>query len=137
MPHQMSGHQMGGQMNPMNQDMQQCIEACDNCHDVCLQHAMNHCLEVGGKHVEPAHFRLMISCAEICHTSADFMLMNSEQHRAVCGACAQVCEACAQSCQQLGDMQECVDACNRCAESCRKMAGQGMDGMSSTSQKRG
>lgn len=101
---------------------QECIEACQNCHSVCLQMAMNHCLEIGGKHVEPEHFRLMLSCAEICQTSANFMLSGSPLHSRICAACAEVCEACAQSCEKVGDMDACVEACRRCAESCRKMA---------------
>jgi hypothetical protein len=55
----------------MNSEMQTCIQACQECHNECLMHASQHCLEVGGKHVEPKHFRLMLSCAEICQTSAD------------------------------------------------------------------
>jgi hypothetical protein len=84
---------------------------------------MNHCLESGGKHVEPTHFRLMINCAEICRTAADFMLSNSNLHARICAACAEVCDACAQSCEQVGEMDECIQACRRCADSCRKMSG--------------
>jgi len=73
-----------------------------------MHEAMNHCLEVGGKHLEPTHFRLMINCAEICQTSANFMLSGSPYHKLTCGICAQVCEACAQSCEQIGNMDECV-----------------------------
>jgi hypothetical protein len=110
----------------MNSEMQACIQACQDCHDECLKHASLHCLEVGGMHVEPTHFRLMLSCAEICQTSANMMLMGSEHHRDVCAVCAQVCEACAASCAKLEDMESCVQACRRCAESCRQMAGQAM-----------
>jgi hypothetical protein len=106
----------------MNQDMQRCIEACVECHQTCLQTAMNHCLETGGKHVEPDHFRLMLNGAEICQTSANFMMSSSRLHQRVCGVCAEVCDACAKSCEQVGDMDECVQACRRCAESCRRMA---------------
>ena len=83
---------------------------------------MNHCLEHGGKHVEPRHFRLMMNCAEICRTAADFMLSGSELHDKVCAVCADVCEACAQSCESIGGMDECVQACRLCAQSCREMA---------------
>jgi hypothetical protein len=107
----------------MNSEMQTCIQACQECHNECLMHASQHCLEVGGKHVEPKHFRLMLSCAEICQTSADMMLMGSEHHRDVCASCAVICDACAASCAQLEDMESCVQACRRCAESCRQMAG--------------
>jgi len=84
--------------------------------------AANHCLEAGGEHVEPKHFRLMLACAEICQTSANFMLMSADHYKRVCAICAEICEACARSCEEIGDMQECVDACRRCAESCRRMA---------------
>lgn len=109
-------------MHKMSQEMRSCIEACQRCYETCLGTAMTHCLEMGGKHVEPQHFRLMMACAEICQTSARFMLLNSPLHKRICGLCAEICDQCAQDCEQLGDMQDCVSACRRCAESCRKMA---------------
>lgn len=107
----------------IDQEMKQCAEKCLDCYQVCRESAMNHCLETGGSHVEPHHFRLMTACAEICRTAADVMLGNSELHARICAACAEVCEACAKSCEELGDMQECVKACRQCAESCRRTAG--------------
>src|SRR5687767_6260284 len=95
----------------MNQQMKECIENCLQCYQTCLHEAMNHCLETGGKHVEPAHFRLMMNCAEMCRTAADFMLSSSNLHTRICAACAEVCDACAQSCEQVGDMDECVLRC--------------------------
>lgn len=83
---------------------------------------MNHCLVMGGKHTEPAHFRLMLNCAEICQTSANFMLSGSGLHHITCKACAEVCRLCAESCEAVGEMEECVKACRTCAESCSKMA---------------
>lgn len=109
-------------MHQMTPEMQQCIQNCQDCHKVCLQMAMNHCLETGGKHVEPGHLRLMMDCAEICQTSANFMLRGSQHHAHVCAECADICEDCAKSCEQVGDMYECVEACRRCVESCRQMA---------------
>lgn len=109
-------------MHQMNSEMQQCIENCSKCHATCLQMAMNHCLEVGGKHTEPEHFKLMMACAEICQTAAGFMLIGTPLHKLTCGVCAEVCEECAKSCEQVGDMDDCVEACRKCAESCRMMA---------------
>lgn len=106
----------------ISEGMRRCIDECLSCHRVCLGMAANHCLELGGKHTEPGHFRLMMACAEICRTAADFMLIGTELHRRTCAVCAEVCEACARSCEQVGDMDECVHACRRCAESCREMA---------------
>ena len=107
---------------PISEDMKRCIEICLNCYKTCLHTAMNHCLETGGKHVEPAHFRLMMACAEICRTSAHFMLLNSPHHRHTCGECAEICAECAKDCERVGGMAECVAICRTCADSCRKMA---------------
>lgn len=110
------------QMNP-DPEMQQRIEACQQCHNICLRMALTDCLRAGGKHVEEEHFRLMINCAEICQTAANFMLSASALHGVVCQACAKICSACADSCEQVGDMDDCVQACRRCAETCEAMAG--------------
>lgn len=102
--------------------MPDCITACIHCHQVCLITAMNYCLETGGKHVAAEHFRLMMNCAEICQTSANFQLSSSPFHVQVCAVCAEICEACALSCEAIGGMEACVEDCRTCAESCRQMA---------------
>jgi hypothetical protein len=109
-------------MHTMDSDMNNCIDACLSCYQICLGTAMHHCLETGGKHTEPEHFRLMMACAEICRTSAHFMLLGSPHHKHICAECAEICEQCAKDCERLGDMQACVEACRACAASCRKMA---------------
>lgn len=65
---------------------------------------------------------MMIDCAAICATAADFMLHKSQFHRELCGVCATVCEACAEDCERLGGMEECVKACWDCAKQCQTMA---------------
>lgn len=109
-------------MSAQNAAMQACIEACLGCYQTCLSTAMHHCLETGGKHTQPPHFRLMMSCAEMCRTSAHMMLIGSDVHKKTCAACAEICEACAQDCERIGDMDACVEACRRCAAECRQMA---------------
>src|ERR1700682_6009384 len=56
-----------------------------------------------GKQAEAAHIRLLLDCAEICQTSANFMLRGSELQGDTCGACAEVCDRYAQACAQFGD----------------------------------
>jgi len=106
-------------------EMRQCIEECTRCHAICLE-TVGHCLELGGKHADPAHIRLLLDCADICRTSADFMLRGSDLHPRTCGVCAEVCRACADSCERMGRddqmMQQCAQQCRRCAESCERMA---------------
>ncbi len=110
-------------MRHLSSEMQSCVEECLRCYAICLSAAMNHCLEMGGAHVEKKHFTLMMACAEICRTSAHFMLIGTPRHRHTCAECAEVCSECADDCERIGDMQDCVDACRRCAASCRQMAG--------------
>ena len=102
------------------------IEIVTACHDMCLT-TLSHCLQEGGKHAQADHITLLLDCAEICQTSADFILRNSDFHARTCGVCAEVCEHCAEDCERLanGDpiMRDCAHICRRCAESCREVAG--------------
>lgn len=107
-------------------EMQRCIDNCNTCHDVCLE-TISHCLQMGGKHAEASHIRLLMDCVQICHTSADFMIRGSEFHTRTCGVCAEICEACARDCERIDPndqhMQRCAQICRECAQSCREMAG--------------
>jgi hypothetical protein len=112
----------------INPELNQCIEACLDCYRSCQQDALTHCLQMGGRHTEPEHFRLMLDCAESCRSTAALMLNNSPYHHELCGLCATICDDCAESCRALGDMDDCAQVCERCAESCRQMAGAGRGG---------
>lgn len=103
-------------------DLAACIAACSECYKTCEEMIYQHCLKLGGKHVEAEHLKLMADCTEICRTAADFMLRGSPRHRLTCAVCAEICEACADDCERVGDMDDCVAACRRCAEACREMA---------------
>lgn len=108
----------------MNPELRDCINACQDCHSVCLE-TVAHCLQMGGRHAEADHIRLLLDCAEICQTSANFMIRGSNLHKRTCAVCAEVCEQCAAECERFGDdelMRACAEACRRCAESCRRMA---------------
>jgi hypothetical protein len=112
----------------LTDEIKRCIADCQSCHAECLETALHVCLESGGPHTEPEHFRLMMNCAQLCATSADFMLGRSAHHERLCALCADVCEACAASCESIGGMDHCVELCRRCAESCRQMS----DGLTET-----
>jgi hypothetical protein len=104
--------------------METCIERCTECHRVCLE-TVQHCLKLGGEHAAPAHIRLLLDCADICRTSAGFMIRDSDMHGYTCAACAAICERCAQDCERFPDdeqMKRCAEICRACAESCREMA---------------
>jgi len=107
------------------QDLEHCIRECQTCHNACLQ-TLQHCLQLGGKHAEAGHVRLLLDCAEICETSANFMLRASPLHGRTCAVCADVCDRCAQDCERVDPndqtMRRCAEVCRRCAEACRQMA---------------
>jgi hypothetical protein len=108
--------------------MLKCIELCQDCHKAC-QETLIYCLQQGGHHSEADHIRLMMDCAEICQTSANFMQRGSDLHMHTCRACAEVCERCAEDCESMADdarMAACATMCRRCSESCRQMAGEGV-----------
>ncbi len=116
----MSSHATG----QVNTRLQQCIDECTKCHDICLA-TIQHCLKRGGKHAEAGHITLLLDCAEICQTSANFMLRGSTLHRNTCMVCAEVCTRCADSCERLSDdeqMRACAEDCRSCAQSCEQMA---------------
>jgi len=105
-------------------DLQDCIQNCMESHHVCVETA-TYCLQQGGEQAEAGHIRLLMDCAEICHTSADFMIRGSLFHHLTCAACAEICQRCAEECGLMSEdpqLMECVDACHQCAESCRQMA---------------
>lgn len=110
----------------MTDEMQQCINHCLECHRACEQ-LIPYCLEKGGMHAERNHIQILSTCADICRTSAHFMMWNSELHGRVCGVCADACLKCAEDCERMSDdqmMKMCADICRQCAESCQKMATQ-------------
>jgi hypothetical protein len=92
----------------MAREMDQCIDDCLSCYAICVR-TSQHCLELGGKHADANHIRILSDCAAICNTSAGFMLRGSPLHTRICAVCAEVC-------------RECEHACRQCAESCERMA---------------
>lgn len=112
-----------------NAEMQQCIRECLDCYATCTATAA-HCLTLGGEHAGVEHQTILLDCARICQTSADFMLRGSHMHAQVCAVCAEACRACERACERLGSgdamMKQCAEACRRCAESCERMASMAM-----------
>ena len=107
-----------------NHRMQQCMQNCVDCHWMCLE-TVTYCLQNGGKLAESPHIQLLLDCADICQTSANFMIRVSDLHQHTCDVCAIVCAHCAEDCNLFSDdlqMQTCVEVARRCAISCRQMA---------------
>jgi hypothetical protein len=106
------------------EQMQDCIQQCLTCQRVCLE-TLAYCLDKAGPHAETAHIRLLLDCADICQTSANFMMRGSELHILTCEVCADICAECADDCESFeGDprMRECERMCRACADSCQALA---------------
>jgi hypothetical protein len=110
----------------VNTKLQRCIAECGNCQETCLETEV-YCLKLGERFAEAHHIRVLLDCAEICQTAANFLLRGSNLHKYVCEACAEICEACARSCEAIAghvqQMKRCIESCRRCADACREMAG--------------
>lgn len=103
--------------------MEKCAAICLDCYKTCNE-TLQYCLEKGGDHVRPSHLTLLLDCAKICQTSADFLTRGSEHHAITCRACAELCRDCADDCKQMPDqeMKQCAEVCERCAQSCQEMS---------------
>ncbi|HEU4629876.1 MAG TPA: four-helix bundle copper-binding protein [Gemmatimonadaceae bacterium] len=110
---------------PDSEMLQACIEECLNCHVACTTTAQ-YCLAQGGEHADADHVGLLLDCADICQTSANFMLRGSPYHPIICLACAELCRACEESCRSVdpedAQMRLCAESCASCAEHCERMA---------------
>lgn len=104
-------------------EVQECLKDTLDCYQSCTETTMR-CLEAGGKLVEHEHINLLLDCAKICSTNADFIVRDSTYYPQTCGICADICDECSEICDRFEDefMKECASICRRCAESCREMA---------------
>lgn len=104
-------------------EMHDCIEKCLNCHAACTMTAQ-YGLAEGGTQADPEHIGLLLDCAEICQTSANFMLRGSPFHAGTCAVCAELCRAGEAACRAFSEdeqLTECAEACGQCADACERM----------------
>lgn len=103
-------------------ELQECVTHCLECHRICLGAAMKYHLNAEANRIEPAHVRLLINCAEICHTTATAILVGAPLLKPTCRVCAKVCRRCAADAERHGGMEECAQASQRCADFCQRAA---------------
>lgn len=100
-----------------------CIEACLTAHRSCTE-AVIHGLQHGGNTAEWELVQLLLDCADINETAADFMLRSSRLHHLTCQVAAEVSDKCASACEKLAKddvrLKECAETCRRAATACRK-----------------
>ena len=109
----------------INAEMQECVKTCTDCHQTCIETAI-YCMQSDNRLYEAKDIRLLFDCAEVCQTSANFLLRGSDMHTYTCAVCSEICDVCAQECSRFNDdtrMQACADICRKCANSCHHTAG--------------
>ncbi|MDF3030625.1 MAG: ferredoxin [Moraxellaceae bacterium] len=103
---------------------QDCQDNCENCYRICVQ-TLVYATHQTDRPIHESHLRLLMDCADICHTCANFLLRDSDMHAQVCRACAAICERCAEFCGERRDdaqIRLCEQVCLRCSESCAQLA---------------
>jgi hypothetical protein len=111
----------------ISDEMRRCIDNCLSCHAVC-EATLSYCLAHDGAHADRDGVLLLLDCAEICRTSAGFLLRGSRLHPQTCRACATICGACADWCESVSRdpvMKQSATTCRECAQSCTEMAAMG------------
>lgn len=117
---------MGSELLKHKYNLDDCIRKCQECASVCTQTSM-HCLDLGGRHADAGHQRLLRDCADICATAARFMNRGSPRHPHICRECAEICRKCADDCDRVAGgnadshMTRCAAACRECASICLAM----------------
>lgn len=100
-----------------------CIDACESAHRSCTESVI-HGMQQGGPAAEWELVQLLLDCADITETAADFMLRSSRLHHLTCQVAAEVADRCASACEKLAKddllLKACAEACRRAATACRK-----------------
>jgi hypothetical protein len=114
---------MQGSQETLSNEVRECLRDSLDCYQTCTE-TIARCLSMGGVHAQLGHINLLIDCARMCNTNADFILRNSTYYPQTCGLTADICDECADTCDRFEDdfMKECASVCRRCSESCREMA---------------
>jgi hypothetical protein len=108
----------------IHEGLEECIQNCWRCHRQCLETT----IYLSAENVDDGlqdKVKLLLSCAEICQSTANLLLLGASICQDVCRLCAEVCEAGAMLFDpDTGDRQLrlCFDACCDCAASCRAVA---------------
>jgi hypothetical protein len=101
-----------------------CIDACLKAHRACTESVI-HDLQQAGAGADWELIQLLLDCADITETNANFMLRSSKLHHLTCQVAADVADRCATACEKHATedvrLRECADACRRAATWCRKV----------------
>ena len=104
-------------------EVKECLKDCLDCYQACTE-TLAKCLVIGGEHAKLEHVNLLIDCAKMCSTNAEFMLRNSSYYPQICSITADISDECSYMCDRFEEdfMKECSNVCRRCSDACREIA---------------
>ena len=106
-------------MYDLEPETKTCVAALQACHATCLQFATFDCMQGNYPRVGPNQFRLMLDCAELCQTAANFLIRDSDHYLRVCREALVICEDLASDCRKFPGMEAILAACDECVSACR------------------
>lgn len=100
-----------------------CVDACLAAHRACTESVI-HGLQQGGDVGEWDLVQLLLDCADISETAANFLLRSSRLHHLTCQVTAEIADRTATACEKHAAddalLRETAEACRRAATACRK-----------------
>jgi hypothetical protein len=100
-----------------------CIDAYATCKETIA-----YSLEDGGELADARLIVTLLSCSDICRTTAEFIVTEADLASDSCQFCAVVCERCAARCDQWPEdeqMRLCAEAVRRVTATCLAVAAGG------------
>lgn len=105
-----------------DQEAERCIDALQACYAVCMRSVSYGYVKESGP-LQEEHVRLMIDCAEMCQTAANFLIRESDHYLRICREAAEICKDLVSSCEGVDGMEGILSICDECVSACRVIVG--------------
>ena len=98
----------------------ECLENLNRC--------FNHCVETGGKQVEPSHLKALTDCCELVSVTANFIARDCDYAEALKPICADALKVCSESCDSISGDKVLAACAVTCRQACGCLEGDDSDG---------
>ena len=110
-------------LRQQSEDIQQTIEDCLDAYAIAKE-TISYSLQQGGDVARGELIVTLLTCSDVCRSTAEFIVIEAALRSSSCGFCAIVCDFAAEQCERFEDEQltACAEAMRNCAQSCRELA---------------
>lgn len=105
-----------------DREAERCIDALQACYAACMRNVSYGNVKKSGP-IQEEHVRLMLDCAEMCQTAANFLIRESDHYLRICREAAEICKDLASSCEGVDGMDGIRSTCDECVSVCRVIVG--------------